>query len=154
MKNKLSRILAIVALGVFAASASVMARASDKDEAVSLVEQAAEMVKSVGKDKALAAINDPKGPFVKGSLYVFAYNIDGTIVAHPMNPRLIGKNMMAVKDADGKAFTKDFVATAKSAQGKGWVDYRWTNPISKKVEAKSSYIERVGDGFLGCGIYK
>ena len=154
MKNKVSRILAIVAIGVFAASIAGRAAASNKDDAVSLVEQAAAMMKSAGKEKALAAINDPKGPFVKGTLYVFAYDIDGTIVAHPMNHRLIGKNMMAVKDADGKAFTKDFVETAKSAAGKGWVDYRWTNPVTKKVEAKSSYVERVGDGFLGCGVYK
>ena len=121
---------------------------------MSLVKKAAEMVKSAGKEKALAALNNPKGPFVKGALYVFAYEMGGTIIAHPMNPKLIGKDMLEVKDADGKAFTKDFIATANSATGKGWVDYRWTNPESKKIEPKSSYIEKVGDIFLGCGIYK
>ncbi len=152
MKTSLSKILSVI--GISAALAVGPVYASDKDEAVSLVKKAAEMVKSAGKEKALAAISDAKGPFVKEPLYVFAYSMDGTIIAHPMNPKLIGKNMLEVKDADGKTFTKDFVATAKSATGTGWVDYRWTNPVSKKIEAKSSYIERTGDIFLGCGIYK
>ena len=155
MKNMLSRMFAVVAIGFFAATAAGVACAADKEEAVALVEKAADMFKSAGKDKTLAAISDPKGPFVNGALYVFAYDMSGVIVAHPMNPKLVGKNMLEVKDADGKAFSKDFVATAKSASGKGWVDYRWTNPVSKKIEAKSSYVQRVSDNyFLGCGIYK
>ncbi len=128
--------------------------AGDKDDAVALVQKAAAHVQAAGKDKALADFSLAQSDFVKGSLYVFAYSMDGVIIAHPMNNKLIGKNMTDVKDADGKLFTQDFIATAKSAAGKGWVDYRWTNPTTKKIEAKSSYIEKVGDIFVGCGIYK
>jgi signal transduction histidine kinase len=77
----------------------------------------------------------------------------GVILAHPMNAKLIGKDMTEVKDSDGKSFTKYFIATVNES-GKGWVDYNWTKPISKKIEAKSSYVAKAGDIFVGCGIYK
>lgn len=124
-----------------------------KDDALALVAKAVTRVKDVGKEKALAEFNDPKGPFVKGELYVFAYTLQGVIIAHPMNPKLIGKDMTDVKDSDGKFFTKDFIATV-NGPGKGWVDYNWTNPTTKKIEAKSSYVAKAGDIFVGCGIYK
>lgn len=130
-----------------------LAFASPKESAVALVKKGVLHVKEVGKEKALADFNDKNGKFVKGELYVFAYNLQGTIIAHPMNPKLIGRNMSEVTDADGKFFTKDFIATV-NGPGKGWVDYRWTNPVSKKIEAKSSYVEKAGDILVGCGIYK
>lgn len=129
------------------------ALAAPKDDAIALVTKAVAHVKDAGKDKALADFNDPKGAFVKGDLYVFAYTLQGVILAHPMNPKLIGKDMTEVKDSDGKLFTKDFIATV-NGPGKGWVDYNWTNPTSKKIEAKSSYVAKAGDLFVGCGIYK
>lgn len=149
-----TRFLRFWTAALFALCCATVAQASDKDEAMALVQKAATHVNAVGKDKALADFSKPQSDFVKGALYVFAYSLDGVIIAHPMNNKLIGKNMTDVKDADGKLFTQEFVATAKSAAGKGWVDYRWTNPESKKIEAKSSYIQKVGDIFVGCGIYK
>ena len=127
--------------------------AAPRDDAMALVTKAVAHVKDAGKDKALADFNDPKGAFVKGELYVFAYTLQGSIIAHPMNPKLVGKDMTEVQDSDGKFFTKEFVATVNGA-GKGWVDYNWTNPTTKKIEAKSSYVAKAGDIFVGCGIYK
>jgi len=132
---------------------SGFAFASPKESAVALVKKGVTHVKEVGKEKALADFNDKNGKFVNGELYVFAYSLDGTIIAHPMNAKLIGRNMYEVTDADGKFFTKDFIAAVKGP-GKGWIDYRWTNPVSKKIEAKSSYVEKAGDILVGCGIYK
>ena len=138
---------------LFVAVSVSPALAAPKDDALALVTKAVAHVKGVGKDKALASFNDPKGPFVKGELYVFAYTLKGVIIAHPMNPKLIGKDMTDVKDSDGKLFTRDFIATV-NGPGKGWVEYNWTNPVSKKIEAKSSYVAKAGDIFVGCGIYK
>lgn len=145
----------IIALtvGMLLLCLSGLATAAPKDDAVGLVRKAVAHIKEKGKDAAIADFNDKKGKFVKGELYVFAYSLHGVILAHPMNPKLIGKDMLEIKDADGKYFTKEFVSTV-NGPGKGWVDYRWTNPISKKIEAKSSYLEKAGDIFVGCGIYK
>ena len=55
--------------------------------------------------------------------------------------------------ADGIYFMKKFIETAKT-QGSGWVDYKWVNPVTKKIESKSTYIQKMDNYFLGCGIYK
>jgi len=61
--------------------------------------------------------------------------------------------MLELKDADGEFFIKKFIEVAKT-KGNGWVDYKWVNPVSKKIEPKSTYIQKVDEYFLGCGIYK
>lgn len=149
----MSKITAFFVAILFFGLGMVPAFAAPKDDALALVTKAVAHIKDVGKDKALADFNDAKGQFVKGDLYVFAYTLQGVILAHPMNAKLIGKDMTEVKDSDGKFFTKDFIATV-NGPGKGWVDYNWTNPTTKKIEAKSSYVAKAGDMFVGCGIYK
>jgi len=128
------------------------AAASQKD-AKALVEKAAAFVKANGKDAALKEINKAKGQFDKGELYVFAYDMNATMVAHPKNAKLIGKNLMDVPDTDGKLFRKEIVETAKT-KGSGWVDYKYLNPETKKVEAKTTYVLKAGDIVLCCGTYK
>lgn len=134
-------------------SLSSQAFAAPKDDALDLVTKAVALVKEAGKDKAVATFNDAKGPFVKGELYVFAFTMQGVTLAHPLNPKLVGKDLAELKDSDGKLFMKEMMSTA-SGPGKGWVDYNWTNPTTKKIEAKSSYVAKAGDIFVGCGIYK
>ena len=128
------------------------AAASQKD-AKALVEKAAAFVKANGKDAALKEISKAKGQFDKGELYVFAYDMNATMVAHPKNAKLIGKDLMDVPDTDGKLFRKEIVETAKT-KGSGWVDYKYLNPETKKVEAKTTYVLKAGDIVLCCGTYK
>jgi len=122
-------------------------------EAQDLVGKAIAYYKDNGKDKAFAAINDPKGQFVKKDLYIYVSDLNSVCVAHGVNKTLIGKNFYEIKDSNGKQFMKEIADGAKS-KGKGWVDYKWTNPQTKKIEAKSSYYQREGDLIFICGIYK
>jgi cytochrome c len=137
---------------VFGLALAPGAVASQKD-AKSLVEKAAAFVKANGKDATIKEINLAKGQFDKGELYVFAYDMSGKIIAHPKNPKLIGKDLLNVPDPDGKMFRKEIVDVAKT-KGTGWVDYRYTNPETKKIEAKTTYVVKVGDVILCCGTYK
>ncbi|MRR35855.1 cache type 2 domain-containing protein [bacterium] len=137
---------------VFGLALAPGAVASQKD-AKALVEKAAAFVKANGKDAALKEFNVAKGQFDKGELYVFAYDMSGKIIAHPKNPKLIGKDLLNVPDPDGKLFRKEIVEVAKT-KGTGWVDYRYTNPETKKIEAKTTYVVKVGDVILCCGTYK
>ena len=122
-------------------------------EAQGLVAKAVAYYKANGKDKAFAAINDPKGQFVKNELYVFVFDMNTVCLAHGANKGLIGKNLTELKDSNGKQFMNDMTIGAKT-KGKGWVDYNWTNSVTKKIEPKSSYYQREGDLYFGCGIYK
>jgi cytochrome c len=79
--------------------------------------------------------------------------MNGVTAAHGGNPKFVGRNMIDLKDVNGKPFIKEMADVVK-AKGKGRVDYKWLNPLSKEIDAKSTYVEKVGDLVLGCGIYK
>ena len=121
-------------------------------EAEAMVKKGAAYIKANGKDKALKEFTDGT-QFKKDDLYIFVLDSKGLTLAHGGNPKLVGKDMAGLKDAAGKFFIKDIVDAAK-AKGTGWSDYKWTNPVTKKIEDKSTYFMMVDDMVLGCGIYK
>lgn len=146
-----------MALGLGALVLGFAALAADKgtaEEASAMVKKGVEFIKNNGKDKAFAEFNNPTGQFVKGDLYVMCYDMEGNNKCHGSNPKLIGKNLLEIKDATGVFIVKSFIETAKT-KGKGWVDYKWPNAVTKAVENKSTYVEKVDDNLLiGVGIYK
>lgn len=144
-----------VSIGLAALAFSAVAMASDKgtaDEAMAMVKKGVAFVKANGKEKAFAEFSNPKGPFVDRDLYVMVYDMEGNNKAHGSNPKLIGKNLLEIKDADGKFIVKGLIEMAQ--KGKGWFDYKWPNSVTKAVEAKSTYVEKVDDVLIGVGIYK
>ena len=122
-------------------------------EATALVQRAAEYLKANGPAKSYAAFNDTAGQFKDRDLYVFVMDMNGKMLSHGANAKLIGKDLTALKDSDDKLFIKTMLDVAKS-KGKGWVDYKWPHPVTKAIEPKSSYVEKVDDLIVGCGIYK
>lgn len=142
-------IITLVALvGLFLAGNAL---ADDKTECVAKCEAAAKMMAS-DLTGALCEINKKDGQFVKGSVYVFAMR-GGVMVAHPMKPVLIGRDLSGLKDKAGKEFFKEFVEVAKT-KGSGWVEYMWPKPGEKDPSKKISYILKVDDNFyVGAGYY-
>lgn len=130
---------------------AVQAPPSEKD-AVALAEKGAQFVRLHGRQAMAARINGKDPEFNQGALYLAMRDLNGITVAHPTTA-LIGKNLLDVPDADGKPFRQEMLALAKG-KGKGWVDYKFRNPETGKVEAKSTYVLRVGDVALEAGIYK
>lgn len=121
-------------------------------EAEAWAKKAIAYYKEVGKDKAFEEFNNPKGKFTKGDLYMIVYDLTGKCHAQGSNVKMVGKDLIDLKDADGKSFIKDRIEIAKT-KGKGWQNYRWTNPTTKVIEDKTVYIEKV-DGFIfACGAY-
>lgn len=123
------------------------------DQAKAMVDRVAAFFKANGKDKTLAELSNPKGQFIDRDLYVIAYSLEGVRLAHPYNPKLIGMSVLDAVDFDGKAYGKDILAVAKT-KGSGWVDYKFTDPATKKLADKSLYVVKVDDLIFGCGIYK
>lgn len=153
MKNLLKALLFILCAGWFVGSASAAERGT-ADEAIAMVKKAVAYMKENGREKAFSEFaNTADAQFHDRDLYIFVYDMNGYNVAHGNNPKMVGKNLLEMKDNDGKYIIKGFIDVAK-AKGKGWVDYKWPNPVTKAVEQKSSYIEKVGDLIVGCGIYK
>lgn len=145
-------ILLALTVALFASAALAEAPAPTRDQAKEMVEKAIAFAKANGKDATLAEIGKKDGKFSAGpALFVFAHNLDGNILAHPFVPALVGKDMSKVQDADGKFFSLEFAKMAKS--GGGWVDYKFTNPATKKTEPKTTYTKMVGDYAIACGIF-
>jgi signal transduction histidine kinase len=153
MKSALKFLLLAASIFMFQSAASAAAEKGTANEATALVKKAVDYMKANGKEKAFAEFNNPKGQFIDRDLYIFVFDLNGKTLAHGTNPKLLDKNLVDLKDADGKLFIKEFIDVA-NAKGKGWVDYKWPNPLTKAIEPKSTYIEKVGDVLVGCGIYK
>ena len=132
------------------------ARAADQGtaaEAEAMVKKAVAYIKANGPEKAYEEFTNGKS-FKDRDLYIIVYDLNGKNLAQGANPKLVGKDLIALKDPDGKPLIQMFVDLAKS-KGKGWVEgYKFLNPVSQKIEGKAMYLERVGDTLVGCGIYK
>ena len=124
-----------------------------KEDALSTVKKGVAFIKSNGKDKGYAEVSNKQGQFIKGDLYLVVYGLDGTVRAHGANDKMIGKNLIELKDVDGKAFVKERVDLAQS-KGTFWQDYKFTNPTTKKIEPKQMYCEKLEDAVVCGGIYK
>lgn len=142
-----------LAAGLFGASVPALAADPTQKDAVAMVEKAAAFVKANGSAKLIERVNAKAPEFFAGQLYVVVLKSDGTHLAHPTNPKLIGKAMLDVPDPDGKMFRKERVDLA-AGKGKGWVDYKYKNPDNGKIEQKTAYVLMAGDVILTAGVYK
>lgn len=127
-----------------------------KEEARAMVENAAVWFKKYGREKTLAEItragSEKKGEFIKHDLYIFAFDFNGVVLAHGANPKLVGKNLNDFQDADGRYLIRGLIDTAQ--KGSGWYYYKWSNPITKKIEEKMAYVLKINDDvWIGAGVY-
>jgi signal transduction histidine kinase len=125
-----------------------------RDEAVAMVKRVEDMFASAGADSTFKAVSDKSvASFHDRDLYPFIYDLSGRCVAHGARPALIGKNLLDLKDQDGKYLIREMIFIARGP-GSGWIDYKWPNPINNKIEDKASYVEKMGDYFVGVGVYR
>jgi cytochrome c len=124
-----------------------------KEEMVAFVQEAVAYAQQNGKDKALAEFSNRNGSFFRGVLYIYAYDYNGTTIAHPVNPEKIGVNRLNEKDAEGNLFIQDLRQAAYN--GTGFTTYTYINPVhNNTVEKKLGYVMKVDDSWwLGSGIY-
>ena len=143
----------LLCLALAGGSVSAAVEPTEKD-AIAMAERGAAFMKAHGKEEMMKKITAKDPDFVQGSLYVDMRDIKtGIVLAHPINPSIVGKDWTDVPDANGKKYRREIIELAQK-QGKGWVDYQYKNPTSGKIEPKTTYILRVNDVVLEAGIYK
>ncbi|MES2842808.1 MAG: cache domain-containing protein [Pseudomonadota bacterium] len=152
MKHIRNTLGACVAAALLATSFSAQADAT-ADDATAMVKKGVVFMKANGKEKGHAEISSKESQFKKDDLYLVVYGLDGTVRAHGANEKMIGKNLIELKDIDGKLFVKERVELAQS-KGTFWQDYKFTNPTNKKIEPKAMYCEKLEDAVVCGGIYK
>jgi cytochrome c len=144
-------VIAAVLCLLVAVSVSAQQRGTPA-EAKKMVEEVVAYINANGPEKAFAEINNPKGKFVDRDLYVTVYDMKGTCLAHGAIQEYVGRNNIDSKDPDGTFFIKERIEVAK-AKGSGWQNYKFIDPLTKNVEPKTYYFERVGNIVVGCGAY-
>ena len=133
--------------------AAMGAEHATREEAMAMVKKGVAFWKTNGDEKTFAAITDKKGQFNDRDLYLVIYGLDGTVRAHGNNEKMVGRNLIDLKDVDGKAFVRERVELGQK-QESFWQDYKFTDPVTKKIEPKQTYCERIKDAVLCGGIYK
>jgi cytochrome c len=144
-----------LALSVAACAVARGAHAADAatpDEAKALAERAVAHFKEAGPEKAIADFNDANGGYVDRELFVVVYDPEHKIQGSYGIPVLRGKDATTLKDVEGKEFGKEIIELAKT-KGSGWVEYRMTNPVTKKVGLKRSWVIGVDDYVIFVGAF-
>lgn len=126
-----------------------------KEQVVAYVEKMQAYIDQVGTEKAFADFSDTKGPWIQGELYPFCHSLAGINVAHGGNPNMVGKGgVLDIRDPDGR-YVNRLIFEKIQADGKGWVEYRWPNPLTKKIEMKDVYSVLIQNKYVcGSGRYR
>src|SRR5215470_1059617 len=123
-----------------------------KEEAVAMVKKAVSRIKEQGSDKAYSEISTKGGSFHDRDLYITVIDLDAKILAHGQRQDLIGKDLINVKDPDGKLFMKERVELARN-NSSFWQNYKFMNPTTKQVKPKQMYCERLNETAVCGGVY-
>jgi signal transduction histidine kinase len=123
------------------------------EQAQAAVDRAIAFYDQAGPEAALKEISNKQGQFNDRDLYVFAGDLSGKFLAHGANPGLIGKNLNDLRDVNGKLIGTEIVQSAKNKPEGGWVEYTWTNPATKKLAPKRTWVKQHASLFFAAGVY-
>ncbi|MDQ5927247.1 cache domain-containing protein [Aquabacterium sp.] len=153
-KTLMTSVLVLSGLLAVPVAALAAEGGASKDDAVAMVKKGVARIKSGGAETAYAEFNDKANQTYRDrDLYLVVYGLDGVVLSHGANAKMIGKNLIDLKDIDGKAFVRERVEMGKK-NASFWQDYKFTNPENKKIEPKSMYCERLNESVVCGGIYK
>jgi hypothetical protein len=98
----------------------------------------------------LPGMNDERPMDLKQVPAADDMSLFGKTLAH-INKRMVGKDNINLQDANGKFHVKERLEIVKA---KGEQAFAFLNPMTKQIEAKLMYFERVGDIIVACGACK
>ena len=146
----------IAGIQVATATATLAAGARGSEaEAQEMVKKAVALVKSAGPDSAYKTFTEhPAGAFKDRDLYVFAYDFQGNCLAQGANAKMVGKNLIELKTADGNPLIAGMINVVKTKKSGWYGPYKFNNPVTNTLETKKSYCEQgAGDTMVCVGIY-
>lgn len=85
--------------------------------------------------------------------YFFVYDKAGVNLVHPIQPELVGRNLIDMQDAQGDHVIRGLLALAK--EGGGYHRYMWNKPSNGMESEKISYVIELPrwHWMLGTGLY-
>lgn len=136
----------IVGAGFFPASAAFAAE--------QLVKSAARYGENHSSKELFEQLNNPRGMFVYGDIYLYAYDFEGNVVAHAESPELVGQNVLDEMTSDGKYRAREMLAIAMSQKGEGWYSYKsMQGNLEKRVFIKRLIDKKTNKSYMIVGGY-
>jgi len=131
---------------------------NDRMERAFVVDAVKDAVGQIEKNGAAAFphFHDPTGPFIAKDAYIFVFDMKGIDLVNPGFPNLEGRNLLDLKDAQGKQLIREMFEVVQTSDS-GWVDYMWPKPGESVSTQKSAFVSKakMGDQWVlvGCGVY-
>jgi methyl-accepting chemotaxis protein len=90
----------------------------------------------------------------RGNEYFWINDLDSNMIMHAAKPKLQGKNLATLKDANGVAIFPSFIKTVR-ANGEGFVGYMWPKAGSEVPIDKLSFVKGYAPWgwIVGTGVY-
>jgi len=131
----------------------ILLRQGTADQARQMVFDAMVHLRTAGFEQAVIDFHDQGGPFIDRDLYVFIFDRAGRYQVHGAMPEKDGTDLHAIPGLDADQLVADAWALCDQEQG-GWVNYTITNPVTRAVQAKTSYVMPLdAQRLIGCGCY-
>jgi signal transduction histidine kinase len=151
--SPLKALLCATAMSFVMVGAAQAADQGSAAEAEAMARKAVAYINANGPEKAAEEFTSGKS-FKDRDLYISYLDFNGKMLGHGSNPKLVGKELLGLKDPEGKLMVQMAIAVAKT-KGSGWTEnYKFKNPVTEKLQEKAMYVERVADSYVGVGIYK
>ena len=135
----------LIGFCLLAATSSYATEKATKEECMAMCRKAVALAQEKNVEEMIAQVSDPNGPFVWKDTYLYIIDLNTKfVVAHPIRPNLINRDMSGLKDINGKMFFVEMFNIALD-KGEGWLDYMWPKPGENKPSSKSTFVLRVPD---------
>ncbi|MCQ2355933.1 MAG: cache domain-containing protein, partial [Methanocorpusculum sp.] len=105
------------------------------------------------RDAALAEFSNPEGQFTTQEYYVSALDRNGTLLAHPYRPGMIGRDRSVYEDVNGVRTVSMFASRA--SHGGGYVLMLYPNYLKDMTnEVRLCYIQPIDENwYIVCGMF-
>jgi signal transduction histidine kinase len=147
------KIIFTIIILIFTIGTVYAAERGNAKEAQAMLKKAVAYYNANGQEKAMAEFNNKDSKtFRDRDLYIVSWTMKGLTLAHP-NPTLVNRDFWNLKDADGKLLVQEAVQLAAKSNI-GELEYKWTDPLTKRPALRHVYYERIGDVLIMCGYFK
>lgn len=142
----------VIGTGMYLPDVKADFPAGDRDALVARVKEAVMYVKEHGSDAAIREFNDPNGSFSDSMMYIFAFDSNGTLLANPYLPGLVGASRIHDQDMYGANPPGQMIANAEN--GGGFAYFFFADPADEfAIKLKLAYTEPADDLVVGSGIF-
>ena len=143
----------VVGAGTYLPLLPALFKKESRDNLVSHVNNAADYVVKNGRQSAIREFNDMNSNFSRKDMFIFAFDRNGTLLANPYLPGIVGLNRLSDVDPYGEYPVKHLIANALN--GGGFTYYFFPDPAANySTRLKLGYTKIVDDSLIvGAGIF-